>query len=137
MFNNLDVGTDTKTGYNRSDFLRADADRKKALAGVDVEVAEQAVTDSERASQRAAGVMARQGSGAPVGGGTFNRLRGRRGGLVLGGAMTGGLAAANRAKLADAKRSAIATSFKADTHAMASTGGGGITLRALRKKRLI
>jgi hypothetical protein len=137
MFNSLDTSSPARSVYRRSDFLKANAERTKAKAGLDVEMAQQAVADSERASQRASSALAGSRGGAAVGGGVFSRLRGRRGGVVLGGAMTGGLAAANRAKLADAKRTAINTSYDADIKAMSGTGGGRAVAKRLRANKLI
>lgn len=115
-------------------FLELDATRKKTLAGIDVETAEMAVRDSEDSSRRAASALAGGGK-RDVGGGTFSRLRGRRG-VSLGGIMTGGLAAANRQALAKTKKDAAQESYSADFEAMArsrySSLGSGAYRNSLR-----
>lgn len=102
------------------EFLQAGEDRANAMAGVEVEMAEQAMKDNQDASQRAASVLGGAG-GREVGGGTFSRLRGRRNGVSLGGLLTGGLAGANRAKLAEAKKKAVDTSYKARLQSLESS----------------
>lgn len=103
---------DLRRSRSNYELLQAGEDRANAMAGVEVEMAEQAMRDNEEASRRAAGVLSSSG-GREVGGGAFSRLRGRRNGVSLGGLLTGGLASANRAKLAEAKRKAVDTSYKA------------------------
>lgn len=105
-------------------FLQLKSDRSKQLAGVDVEMAEQAVQDADLSSRRAANALATSGGRGPAGGGAFSRLRGRRGGVSLGGLMTGGLAAANRAKLAETKKDAIKKGYAADFEAAARSQYG-------------
>ena len=104
----------------RTDFLKVKENKNKALAGLEVEMAEQAMKDGEEASQRAAAVLT-GGGGREVGGGAFSRLRGRRNGVSLGGLLTGGLAGANRAKLAATKKAAIEKASAAEFETLART----------------
>jgi hypothetical protein len=66
-------------------------------------------------------------------------LRGRRNGVSLGGLLTGGLASANRAKLAEAKKKAVDTSYKArltsldSQHSVSESSGIKAALAALNK----
>lgn len=121
--------------YNltKNPFLVLKSSREKALAGVDVEVAEQAVKDSEEASRRASAAMAGGGGSAPVGGGAYSRLRGRKGGVQLGGLMTGGLAAANRQKLAEEKKAAILKGYSSDYETLARSQYAGLNEKKFKK----
>ncbi len=129
---------DLRRSRSNYEFLQAGEDRMNALAGVEVDMAEQAMKDNEEASRRAAGVLGSSG-GREVGGGAFSRLRGRRNGVSLGGLLTGGLASANRAKLAEAKRKAVDTSYKArlmsldGQHSVSESTGIKAALAALNK----
>jgi hypothetical protein len=120
------------------EFLQAGEDRANAMAGVEVDMAEQAMKDNEEASRRAASVLGSSG-GREVGGGAFSRLRGRRNGVSLGGLLTGGLASANRAKLGEVKRKAVDTSYKArleslqGQHSVNESTGIKAALAALNK----
>lgn len=100
-----------------------------ARANLEVENAERALADGENASRRAAAVLSSSGR-RQVGGGAFSSMRRGRG-IVLGGAMTGGLAAKNRKVLMDAKSKAISTA--ADAKAKAYGMGGRDALAKMYK----
>jgi hypothetical protein len=90
------TATDTK---NKA---QAQADYADELGDIDVWAAETAANDAKEASNKSYSALASAGS-RPVGGGTFNSLVSGRGRISLGG-LSGGLSAANAAKLADTKK---------------------------------
>ena len=114
---------DMRRSRSNFEFLQAQEDKANALAGVEVEMAEQAMQDSKDASQKAAAVLGGSGN-REVGGGAFSRLRGRSKGVSLGGLLTGGLASANREALGAAKRKAVNTGYKAKLESL--QGGGRV-----------
>jgi len=117
---------------SRTDFLKVKENKNKALAGLEVEMAQQAMEDGDKASQRAASVLT-GGGGREVGGGAFSRLRGRRNGVSLGGLLTGGLAGANRAKLAATKKAAIEKGSAAEFETLARSHNGSMSGTDLNK----
>lgn len=96
------------------------ANRDKAMAALETEMAAEAVRDGERTSERAARALANNNS--RTGGGAFSRMRRGRTGVALGGLLTGGLAAANRNKLREAKTKEIEAGFQADQKRMGYKG---------------
>lgn len=73
------------------------------LGDIDVWAAEEAVSASKEASDKSYNALANLGSSRSVGGGTFNSLVAGRGSVNLGG-LSGGLTAANTAKLSESKK---------------------------------
>jgi hypothetical protein len=99
---------------------QAKASYEDELGDIDVWAAETAANDAKAAADKSYSALSSMGSRA-VGGGTFNSLVSGRGRINLG-SVSGGLAAANAAKLADTKKKDAAGDLAAQTQYYATAG---------------
>jgi hypothetical protein len=115
VLNNEAAYNNTKAEINATgtkNTAKATADYEDELGDIDVWAAETAANDAKAASEKSYSALTN--SGRSVGGGTFNSLVSGRGRISLGG-LSGGLSAANAAKLADTKKADASGDLAAQT----------------------